>query len=109
MRCTSTQRYTRAAIAAAVLATTLCVTDVRAQSLATYEPVSTRQAPFELSIRSIMRGAEHVGQSPQGVTWSDDGEWVYFRWLPGGEEWHAERRLYRVAAAGGTPEEVQDE
>jgi hypothetical protein len=59
---------------------------------------------FELTIENIMRGPEHVGQSPSGVRWSDDGRWIYFRWLPGGAEWDASSSLYRVAAAGGTPQ-----
>jgi dipeptidyl aminopeptidase/acylaminoacyl peptidase len=83
--------------------------DIKAQSAATYEPVATRSHPFDLTITNIMRGYEHVGQSPVGVVWTDDGEWVYFRWLPGGHEWHADRRLYRVSADGGTPQEVSDE
>jgi dipeptidyl aminopeptidase/acylaminoacyl peptidase len=80
-----------------------------AQQVADFEPVATRSHPFELSIRNIMRGPEHIGQSPAGVAWSDDREWVYFRWLPGGNDWHADRKLYRVSASGGTPEEVSDE
>ncbi|MDH3734730.1 MAG: S9 family peptidase [Gemmatimonadota bacterium] len=85
------------------------VPGLAAQGLASYEPVATRNHPFPLTIESIMRGPEHVGQAPAGVAWSDDGEWVYFRWLPGGHEWHADRELYRVAASGGEPEELSDE
>jgi len=109
MRCTSTRRYLAAAIVVAALTTMAHPADILAQSRAAFEPVSTRQAPFELSIRNIMRGSENVGQSPQRITWSDDGEWVYFRWLPGGNEWYADRKLYRVPASGGAPQEVSDE
>ncbi len=80
-----------------------------AQGLAQYEPPSARGDAFPLTIQSIMRGPELVGQSPNGVRWSDDGEWLYFRWLPGGNAWHEPRTLYRVRATGGEPERVSDE
>ncbi|WP_420633704.1 prolyl oligopeptidase family serine peptidase [Candidatus Palauibacter sp.] len=82
---------------------------LRAQDLARFEPVPARQNDFALTLESIMRGSEHVGQAPVGVSWSDDGAWVYFRWLPGGAAWHESRVLYRVPSAGGTPERVDDE
>lgn len=68
----------------------------------------TTQA-FELTVQNIMRGPEHVGQTPSQVRWSEDGRWIYFRWLPGGNAWDAEPSLYRVAASGGTPVELSDE
>jgi len=80
-----------------------------AQGLAIYEPEVTRDTAFPLTIQNIMRGSELVGQPPVGIRWSDDGEWVYFRWLPGGEDWYADRKLYRVRGSGGEPEEVSDE
>ena len=68
------------------------------------------QAPaFDLSVSSIMRGPELVGEGPSSVRWSDDGAWIYFRWKPGGEPWHAERDLYRVPARGGAPEHLSEE
>ena len=82
---------------------------LQAQTLAGFEPVPARDNAFVLTLESIMRGSEHVGQAPVGVSWSDDGEWIYFRWLPGGAEWHAQRALYRVRSTGGTPERVDDE
>lgn len=82
---------------------------LHAQGLAGFEPVPARDNPFALTLESIMRGSEHVGQAPVGVSWSDDGEWIYFRWLPGGGEWHEPRALYRVRSTGGTPERVADE
>jgi dipeptidyl aminopeptidase/acylaminoacyl peptidase len=77
---------------------------VLAQSTAVYEPDVGASFEFPLTLQSIMRGPEIVGQSPTSVRWSDDGRWIYFRWLPGGNEWHAERELYRVSAEGGEPE-----
>ncbi|MXW66579.1 MAG: prolyl oligopeptidase family serine peptidase [Gemmatimonadales bacterium] len=82
---------------------------LQAQNLASFEPAPARDNAFALTLESIMRGSEHVGQAPVGVSWSDDGEWIYFRWLPGGAEWHEQRALYRVRSTGGTPERVDDE
>ena len=82
---------------------------LQAQGLASFEPAPARDNAFALTLESIMRGSEHVGQAPVGVSWSDDGEWIYFRWLPGGAEWHEQRALYRVRSTGGTPERIDDE
>jgi dipeptidyl aminopeptidase/acylaminoacyl peptidase len=79
-----------------------------AQSVADYVPPAARGQQFELSIRNIMRAQEHVGQAPGQIRWSDDSEWVYFRWQPGGLDWDAGTSLYRVPADGGTPEAVDD-
>ena len=80
-----------------------------AQSVADYVPASAVGPEFPLSIRSIMRAESNVGQAPTQVRWSDDSEWIYFRWQPGGLEWDAGRSLYRVSADGGLPERVDDE
>ncbi len=64
---------------------------------------------FDLNVRSIMRGPELVGQAPDRVRWTDDGEWIYFRWKPGGLDWHEEAEYHRVRATGGAPERVTDE
>jgi dipeptidyl aminopeptidase/acylaminoacyl peptidase len=63
---------------------------------------------FDLSVSSIMRGPELVGEEPERVRWTDDGEWIYFLWKPGGEPWHADPEYYRVPARGGSPESVTD-
>ena len=81
---------------------------VLAQSTASWVPDAARGSDFELSIRNIMRGPEHVGQAPTGVRWTDDSRWVYFRWVPGGRAWDADAALWRVPAGGGTPEELTD-
>ena len=80
-----------------------------AQSSAAYVPNAVRGQDFELSVRNIMRGPELVGESPTQVRWTDDSRWLYFRWRPGGLDWHEERSLYRVPAAGGTPEKLDDD
>lgn len=64
---------------------------------------------FDLTVASIMRGPELVGSPPGRIRWTDDGEWVYFRWKPGGEAWHEDADLYRVATAGGNPERLSEE
>jgi dipeptidyl aminopeptidase/acylaminoacyl peptidase len=69
----------------------------------------TAQSSFELSVANIMRGPEHVGEAPAGVQWTDDGQWIYFRWKPGGRPWHEPQALYRVRATGGAPERLSDE
>jgi dipeptidyl aminopeptidase/acylaminoacyl peptidase len=80
-----------------------------AQQTAEIEPAAASSFTFELTIRNIMRGAEHVGEAPQSVTWSDDGEWIFFQWRPGGGLWSDERKWHRVGADGGEPEELSDE
>ncbi|MDX1578117.1 MAG: DPP IV N-terminal domain-containing protein, partial [Gemmatimonadota bacterium] len=82
---------------------------VAGQAAASFEPAPARAYDFPLTIESIMRGPELVGQSPAGIRWSDDGRWVYFRWRPGGAEWWEERELYRVPAEGGDPERLDEE
>ncbi|MGH7445347.1 MAG: TolB family protein, partial [Longimicrobiales bacterium] len=63
---------------------------------------------FELTVANIMRGPEHVGDAPSNIRWSDSGEWLFFRWTPGGQPWHQEPALYRVRARGGEPERLSD-
>jgi dipeptidyl aminopeptidase/acylaminoacyl peptidase len=63
---------------------------------------------FDLSVPVIMRGPEHIGEPPSGVRWSDDGRWIFFRWKPGGNEWHESASLYRVRANAGEPERLDD-
>jgi dipeptidyl aminopeptidase/acylaminoacyl peptidase len=63
---------------------------------------------FDLSVRNIMRGPEHVGEPPSAVRWSDDNRWIFFRWKPGGSAWHESASLHRVRADGGSPERLDD-
>jgi dipeptidyl aminopeptidase/acylaminoacyl peptidase len=66
-------------------------------------------ASFDLTVPSIMRGPELVGEPPTSVQWSGDSRWVYFRWKPGGRPWHEPLGAYRVRADGGAPERLSDE
>jgi len=63
---------------------------------------------FQLTVPSIMRGPEHVGEPPSGIQWTDDGRWVFFRWKPGGRPWSEPLALYRVRSDGGAPERLSD-
>jgi len=64
---------------------------------------------FDFTVANIMRGPELYGREPQGVSWSADGQWVYFQWNPPGTKWDEPSRPYRVrAVAGATPERLTD-
>jgi dipeptidyl aminopeptidase/acylaminoacyl peptidase len=100
----------RGVLPAVLLATLAAGSPATAQTAAPgAQAVAPSTSRFELTVPNIMRGPEHIGDGPAGVQWSDDGRWVYFRWKPGGEPWHAPMSLYRVRAAGGEPERLTDE
>jgi dipeptidyl aminopeptidase/acylaminoacyl peptidase len=99
----------RPAGALAVGALAATVSAASAQSTATWVPEPARGQTFELSIRNVMRGPELVGEAPSSVRWTDDGDWIYFRWKPGGQAWDVEPALYRVRARGGEPERLDEE
>ncbi len=66
-------------------------------------------ARFNLSVPNIMRGPEHFGREPQGVTWSADGQWVYFQWATAGSAWDAPGGTYRIRVGDvSAPELVTD-
>lgn len=77
--------------------------------VAEFVPEALHDQTFPLSIRSMMRGSEVVGEAPTGVSWTDDSRWIYFRWRPAGGAWNDERELYRVPAQGGEPERLEEE
>ena len=69
---------------------------------------------FDLSVHNIMRGAELVGRPPQGLgggfggggfSWSPDSRYIWFRWQQPGMDTNLV--VYRVPAAGGTPERFE--
>jgi dipeptidyl aminopeptidase/acylaminoacyl peptidase len=101
-------RSIRFGFACALTASLATQLPASAQQVATYVPPTARAHDFELSIRSIMQAEANVGQAPNQVRWSDDGRWIYFQWQPGGLEWDAGRSLYRVPAAGGEPERIDE-
>ena len=72
-------------------------------------PSAADAQDFELTVQNIMRGPELVGNDPSFIRWTDDGEWIYFRWKAGGQPWHEDPEFYRVASGGGAPEQVSEE
>src|SRR5947199_10805847 len=65
-------------------------------------------APFSLSVDSIMRGPKLVGYPPTGLRWSGDSARLYFEWRrPGADEpsaWGGARdggEARRLPDAGG--------
>ena len=89
--------------------TPFLASSLQAQSVATYVPDVVAGEGFELSIAGIMGAEANVGRAPNDVRWSDDSEWIYFRWQPGGLAWDAGRSLYRVSADGGEPQKLSEE
>ncbi len=62
----------------------------------------------ELTVSKIMRDqSTWIGSSPNRPAWSEDGEWLYFNWNPGGEM--PSDSLFKVRAAGGDPIQVTPE
>ncbi|MGD8815595.1 MAG: prolyl oligopeptidase family serine peptidase [Acidobacteriota bacterium] len=92
-----------------VVAGLLAAASVGAQSTADFVPAPAQGQQFELSIRNIMRAEENVGVAPSQIRWTDDSQWVYFRWRPGGLAWDAETSSYRVRADGSGLEKLTDE
>jgi dipeptidyl aminopeptidase/acylaminoacyl peptidase len=76
--------------------------------VAEYVPGPLRAHSFDLSIKNMMKGNEIVGQAPVQLRFTDDSRWIYFRWLPAGHDFDAERELWRVPAEGGEPELIED-
>jgi dipeptidyl aminopeptidase/acylaminoacyl peptidase len=76
-------------------------------SLALPSLVAAQSAPFDFSIRNIMRGPELYGRQPQNIRWSADSKWIYFNWLEPGTDWRDSPRQFRVRAVpGAKPERV---
>jgi dipeptidyl aminopeptidase/acylaminoacyl peptidase len=64
---------------------------------------------FDLTIDSIMRGADLVGYEPDGVRWSRDSRKIYFRWKRAGEPRIQEFATYTVNADGGELRKLSEE
>lgn len=71
--------------------------------------VSTEQTPapagFPLTVDSIMRGPELVGNPPSNLRWSGDSQSLYFEWLMPKEDQAA---TWVVGRAGGAPRRLTD-
>ncbi len=78
-----------------------------AAPLAQLHAQSAPTAPFDLSIKNIMRGPELYGTPPTDVTWTPDSRWIYFQWVAPGSDWRTTPSHYRVrAVAGAKPEKL---
>ena len=64
---------------------------------------------FNFSIKNMMRGPEVYGREPANVRWTNDGQWIYFNWLPAGSDWRDQLKPYRVRAQVGAKPEVVTE
>ena len=91
------------------LVAVVSTSSVVAQSSTAFVPEAARDQAFELSIGSIMRAEENVGVAPRQIRWTDDSEWLYFSWRPGGMAWDEERSQYRVRADGSGLEKLSTE
>ena len=61
--------------------------------------------PAPLSVEQIMQAPESwIGDWPEDLRWSEDGQYLYFDWNPGGQ--FPSDSLYRVPREGGSPEKV---
>jgi dipeptidyl aminopeptidase/acylaminoacyl peptidase len=70
-------------------------------------PRDAEPGGFDLSVQNIMRGERLVGRSPDQVRWAEDSRHVFFRWRDP-ESQDTTTHVYRVAAAGGPPERLED-
>ena len=62
-------------------------------------------SPFLLTVDSIMRGPELVGNPPNNLRWSGDSKELYFEWLMPKEDQAA---TWVVARDGGTPRRLSE-
>jgi dipeptidyl aminopeptidase/acylaminoacyl peptidase len=53
----------------------------------------------ELTVEKIMRDPKWIGTSPSEISWSADGQWIYFKWNPENVESDS---LYAVSRDAGT-------
>ncbi len=62
-------------------------------------------AAFPLTVDSIMRGPDLLGEAPAGLRWSGDSSRLYFEWTKPGED---EASTYVVGRDGGEPRKLTD-
>jgi len=63
------------------------------------------QAPFALTVDSIMRGPELVGNPPNNLRWSGDSKELYFEWLIPKDD---QPSTWVVAREGGPPRRLSE-
>jgi dipeptidyl aminopeptidase/acylaminoacyl peptidase len=85
------------------LLTLMCA--VAAMAGAFTDATAARQASFPLTVDSIMRGPELVGNAPNNLRWSGDSKELYFEWLMPKEDQPA---TWVVSGDGGAPRRLTD-
>ncbi|MDP2321786.1 MAG: prolyl oligopeptidase family serine peptidase [Acidobacteriota bacterium] len=85
------------------LALIVCATVLTVVSVATEQKPAP--AGFPLTVDSIMRGPELVGNPPNNLRWSGDSQRLYFEWLMPKEDLPA---TWVVARSGGAPRRLTD-
>src|SRR5687767_5872744 len=78
----------------------MCAVGVMAQA-----PSPKPQAAFELTVDSIMRGPELVGNPPNNLRWSGDSKELYFEWLMPKEDQTA---TWVASRDGGAPRRLSE-
>ncbi len=84
-----------------------CCVGFAGSSASSQAPVPRVQAAtaFSLTVDSIMRGPELVGNPPSGLRWSGDSKELYFEWLMPKEDVPA---TWVVSRDGGAPRRLTD-
>lgn len=95
----------RSRVASVLAVIVLACLSWAASSTAQIPAPAPETSGFDLSVASIMRGPELVGESPSRVRWSPDGQTLYFVWKDPAEE---RQGLYQVSRTGGSPTRVDD-
>jgi dipeptidyl aminopeptidase/acylaminoacyl peptidase len=80
-----------------------CVLGLTAVSVSTKEQNGSK--PFALTVDSIMRGPELVGNPPNNLRWSGDAKELYFDWLIPKED---QPSTWVVARDGGPPRRLSE-
>ena len=81
----------------------VCLLGLTAVSVSTRE--QTGATPFPLTVDSIMRGPELVGNPPNNLRWSGDSKELYFEWLIPKDD---QPSTWVVGRDGGTPRRLSE-
>ena len=81
----------------------LCVLALSAVSVSTKEQNGSK--PFALTVDSIMRGPELVGNPPGNLRWSGDSKELYFEWLIPKDD---QASTWVVGREGGAPRRLSE-
>lgn len=62
--------------------------------------LSTKPAPFPLTVKSVMRGPALVGHAPQNLRWRDNGQLLTFSWAKADGRGDPSPKIYAVDLSG---------